>query len=60
MARPKAGEEKNRPVHLGFRVPEETDTALRKIAEKRGAPMSDIVNEALDAYLKRQAKGGSR
>jgi hypothetical protein len=53
MARPRKGEEKNVPVHLGFRVPEWVYTGLQRLAEERGGPMSDLANEALVAYLKR-------
>jgi hypothetical protein len=60
MARPRAGEEKHRPIHIGVRVSKELNAALRKIADKRDSPLSDVVNEALDAYVKRQTKGASR
>lgn len=53
MARPRKGEEKNAPIHLGFRVPEWVDAGLRKLADERGCPVSDIANEALVAWLKR-------
>jgi hypothetical protein len=62
MARPRKGEEKDRPIHLGFRVSRETSRALRELAEKRGSPMSDLVVEILekglrDAVRKEAARG---
>jgi hypothetical protein len=53
MARPRKGEEKNAPIHLGFRVPVWVHDGLQTLAAERGGPMSDIANEALVAYLKR-------
>ena len=53
MARPRKGQEKNVPIHLGFRVAEWVRDGLQRLAAKRGSPVSDIVNEALVAYLKR-------
>jgi hypothetical protein len=52
MARPRKGEEKDRPVHLGFRVSKETNQALRKLADERGAPMSDVAVEILESGLR--------
>jgi hypothetical protein len=52
MARPRKGEEKDRPVHLGFRVSEETSRALRALAEKRRSPMSDLVVDILEKGLR--------
>jgi predicted DNA-binding protein len=60
MARPRKGEEKDRPVHLGFRVSEETSEALRRLAEKRGSPMSDLVVEILEKGLRDAARADSR
>jgi hypothetical protein len=53
MARPRKGEEKNAPIHLGFRVQVWVRDGLQTLAAERGRPMSDIANEALTAYLKR-------
>ena len=53
MARPKAGEEKDRPIHLGFRVPEWVKAGLALLAKKQGYPVSDVANEALASHLKR-------
>lgn len=53
MARPRKGEEKNAPIHLGFRVSEWVHEGLKKLAGKRGGPVSDIANEAIVAHLKR-------
>src|SRR5262245_47228623 len=60
MARPRKGEEKNRPVHLGFRVSEEINQALRRLAEKRGTPMSDLVVEILERGLRDAARADGR
>ena len=54
MARPKSGEEKDRPVHLGFRVARWVRAGLEKIAKDDGTPMSDVAHDALVAYLKRR------
>ena len=53
MARPLKDEAKNRPIHLGFRVSEWVRDGLQQLADQRGSPVSDIANEALVAYLKR-------
>jgi predicted DNA-binding protein len=52
MGRPRKGEEKNRPVHLGFKVTEELNNDLRRLAERRGSPMSDVVVEILEKGLR--------
>jgi hypothetical protein len=54
MARPRKGEEKNRPVHLGFKVTEEMNMSLRKLADAQGCALSDIVVEILDEGLRRR------
>jgi len=54
MARPKAGEEKDRPIHMGFRVSEWVRAGLERIAKEDGAPLSDVCHEALVVYLKRR------
>jgi hypothetical protein len=53
MARPRKGEEKDRPIHLGFRVPHWVRAGLGQIAAEEDCPVSDVVNEALVAFLKR-------
>jgi hypothetical protein len=53
MARPRKGEEKNRPIHLGFKVTEEMNAGLRQLAEKRGCLLSDVVVEILEDGLRR-------
>ena len=60
MARPRKGQEKDRPVHLGFRVSEVTNQALRRLAEKRGSLMSDLVVEILEKGLRDAARADSR
>jgi hypothetical protein len=56
MGRPKKGEEKHRPIHLGFKVTEQMNADLRRYAEKRGSPMSDVVVEILEKGLREAAK----
>ena len=51
MARPRKGEEKKRPHHLGFRVSDEVRDALKAKAERLDVPMADIVHEALERDL---------
>jgi hypothetical protein len=53
VGRPRRGEEKNAPHHLGFRVPKWVRAGLGQLAAQRDCPLSDIANEALVAYLKR-------
>jgi predicted DNA-binding protein len=60
MARPRKGEEKHRPIHLGFRVSKETDQQLRWLAEKRGSPMSDLVTEILEKGLRQAIEAEKR
>jgi hypothetical protein len=60
MGRPRKGEEKNRLLHLGFKVSEQLNADLRRLAEKRGATMSDVVVEILENGLRDAAKVGSR
>jgi hypothetical protein len=43
VGRPRKGEEKHRPVHLGVKVSEQLNADLRQLAEKRGSPISDVV-----------------
>ena len=59
MARPKAGEEKDRPIHLGFRVPIWVRDGLDRLAKQQDSPVSDIANEALATYLKRHGIKGT-
>ncbi len=60
MARPRKGLEKDRPVHLGFRVSEETNQALRDLAAKRGTHMSDVAVELLEKGLRQAAQAERR
>ena len=60
MARPRKGEEKNRPIHLGFKVTEQLNADLRRLAEKRGSPMSDVVFDILEKGLRDAAKAEGR
>jgi hypothetical protein len=60
VGRPRKGEEKHRPVHLGFKVTEQLNADLRRLAESRGSPMSDVVVEILEKGLRDAAKAESR
>ena len=60
MGRPRKGEEKHRPIHLGFKVTEQLNLELRWLAEKRGATMSDVVFEILEKGLRDATKSESR
>jgi hypothetical protein len=51
MARPKKGFEKHAPERVAFRIPVWVRAGLDRLAAKRKAPISDIANEALEAYL---------
>jgi hypothetical protein len=59
VGRPRKGEEKNRPIHLGFKVTEQLNADLRRLAKRRGSPMSDVVVEILEKGLKDAAKAES-
>ena len=56
MARPKKVEAKNRPHHLGIRVTDQVRDDLKALADERGATVSDIAHEALEAYLARSKR----
>ena len=56
MARPRKGEEKARPNHLGVRVTDEVRDALKALAKARGVPVSDLAHDALEAYLAAQKR----
>ena len=60
VARPRKGDEKHRPIHLGFKVTEQLNADLRRLAERRGSPMSDVVVEILEKGLRDAAKAESR
>lgn len=53
MGRPKKGEEKNRPVHMGLRVSEWVRAGLERIANEKGMSMSDVVYDLVVAHLRR-------
>ena len=44
---------------LSFRIPRELVRALRRTADERGVPKSQLVREALQAYLMAPAPGRS-
>ena len=53
MARPKKGEEKDRPEAVGFRIAVWVRAGLERLAKEQGVPISDVMHDAMEAYLKR-------
>jgi hypothetical protein len=51
MARPRRGEEKDRPKHLGFRVATWVYDGVQRLAEEQGQPASEIAHELLEMAL---------
>lgn len=49
--RPKAGHEKNRKRHLGFRVTDTVADAIERVAKRKNISKADIMTEALEKYL---------
>lgn len=53
MARPRKGEEKDRPKHLGFRVATWVHDGVQKLAQESGQPASEVAHELLEEALRR-------
>jgi hypothetical protein len=53
MARPRKGEEKDRPRHLGFRVATWVHDGVQKLAHECGQPASEVAHELLEEALRR-------
>jgi predicted transcriptional regulator len=53
MARPKKGEEKDRSEAVGFRISPWVRAGLDRLASEHGIPISDVMHDAMEAYLKR-------
>ncbi|HEY1246299.1 MAG TPA: hypothetical protein VGF29_15855 [Hyphomicrobiaceae bacterium] len=53
MARPRKGEEKDRPKHLGFRVATWVHDGVQRLAEERGLPASEVAHDLLEIALGR-------
>jgi hypothetical protein len=51
MARPRAGTEKTRPKHLGFRVAAWVHDAVHRLAAEHDQPVSEISHELLEMAL---------
>jgi len=47
MARPRKGEEKDRPARVSFRIAKGVDEGIRLLAKERGANVSDVAHELL-------------
>jgi hypothetical protein len=64
MARPRKGEEKDRPKHLGFRVATWVYDSVHRLAAEQGVPASEIAHDLLEIALGRLGitppKRGSR
>jgi hypothetical protein len=60
MARPKKDHEKNRSARVSFRIAEEVNEGLRKLAKDRGAELSDVVHDLLEKGLRDAARAGAR
>lgn len=56
MARPKKGEEKNRPHQVGFRATDAVRQAIDEVAEREGKSLSDVLNEVVEKQLIRRRK----
>ena len=50
MGRPKAGQEKHRPINFALRMSATEKRALQDEAHRRDMPISDIIHEALALY----------
>ena len=51
MARPRKGEEKDRPNQIGFRATDVVRKALTKEAKATGRSVSDVLNEIVEKQL---------
>jgi hypothetical protein len=51
MARPRNGDEKRRPRHLGFRTETWVHDAVRRLAAEHDLPASEIAHELLEMAL---------
>jgi hypothetical protein len=65
MARPRKGEEKDRPKHLGFRVATWVHDGVHQLAAEQGVPASEIAHDLLEIALGRLGiyppeRGGGR
>jgi hypothetical protein len=54
MARPRKGEEKDRPKHLGFRVATWVYESVQRLAAERNQPASEVVHDLVEAALRRR------
>lgn len=53
MARPRKGEEKNRPHRVAFHVSAAIRDRLEREAQRRNVSMADVANAALDQYFRK-------
>jgi hypothetical protein len=53
MARPRKGEEKDRPKHIGFRAATWVWDGLQQLAAKQGQPASEVAHDLMEIALGR-------
>ena len=53
MARPRKGEEKDRPKHVGLRVATWVHDGVQKLAAEKGLPASEVAHQLLEIGLGR-------
>jgi hypothetical protein len=53
MGRPKKGEEKDRPKHIGLRVATWVFDGVHELAVQRGLPVSEVAHDLLEIGLGR-------
>lgn len=51
MARPRKGQEKDRPHHLGFRTAASLYAAIHRLAQHRKQPVSEVAHDLLEKAL---------
>lgn len=60
MARPKKGEEKNRPCRIAFRASKVVRAAIDAVAEAQSKSISDVLNELIERELIRKLESAHR
>jgi hypothetical protein len=53
MARPRKGEEKDRPKHIGFRAATWVHDGVLQLAEQREQPYSEVAHDLMESALRR-------
>jgi hypothetical protein len=60
MARPRKNEEKNRPERVTWRISASVKEGLMRLAEERGADVSDVAHDLLERGLAAQQRRQQR